>query len=410
MLALRCLKCGHEHPPKKGLYVCEKCGGKIEVVYDYGGISKKVTRKSLEKRDGGVWKYQELLPIAERKNIVSLGEGGTPVIRAENIGKEIGLKTLYLKDETRNPTSSFKDRMMSVGVSKAVEFGAKVVVTASSGNAAVALAAYAAKAGLKCYAFVPAKAPESKVAQISMHGAKVVKVLGKEKGDPTYELMLAGWKKFGWSPLPSAGAFNPYHWEGAKTISYEVCEQLKWKVPDWVVITVGAGTLLSGCAKGYFEFEQMGLVEKVPKIVAVQATGCAPIAKAVRENIPVEKIETWPNPQTIAGGLVDPFPWDADTALNAIRKSGGTAIAVTDDEILEAEKKLARREGVFAEPSGAAGLAGLEKLVAEGIIDKSDIVVLQVTGGGLKDTKTALKISDKPIVISPDVKSIERLL
>lgn len=409
-MLLRCLKCGQEHRPRKGLYVCGECGGKLEVLYDYDSVSGKLTRKALGRRGNGVWKYSELLPVVDLKKSVSLGEGGTPLLKAENLGKEIGLRNLYLKDETRNPTASFKDRMMSVGVSKAVEFGARVVVTASSGNAAVALAAYAAKAGLRCYAFVPAKAPESKVAQISMHGAKVVKVLGKEKGDPTYELMIAGWKKFGWCPLPSAGAFNPYHWEGAKTISYEVCEQLGWKVPDWVVISVGAGTLLSGCAKGYSEFERMGLVRGMPKIVAVQAEGCAPIVKAFKGNIAADKIETWPRPRTVAGGLIDPFPWDADTALPAIKNSGGTAVAVSDRKILEAEKGLAQSEGVFAEPSGAAGIAGLRDLVDGGKIDSSDIVVVEITGGGLKDTKTALKLSEKPRVVKPDLRSLERFV
>jgi threonine synthase len=216
----------------KNLYVCGECEGKLEIVYDYEMISKRITRKELVKRINGVWKYFELLPIEDRQNIVSLGEGGTPLLRAENLGERLGLKYLYLKDETRNPTGSFKDRAMTVGVSKAREFGARTVVTASSGNAAVALAAYAAKAGIGCYAFVPARVPKSKLAQILIHGAKVMRVRDKAKGDPTYERMLASWKRFDWHPIPSAGAFNPYHWEGTKTMSYEVCEQLGWEVPD----------------------------------------------------------------------------------------------------------------------------------------------------------------------------------
>jgi threonine synthase len=404
------LKCGREHEPRKNLYVCEKCEGKLEIVYDYEKISKVITRKELGKRANGVWKYFELLPVGDRKNIVSLGEGGTPLLKAKNLGEELGLKHLYLKDETRNPTGSFKDRAMTVGVSKAREFGAKAVVTASSGNAAVALAAYAAKAGIGCYAFVPARVPKSKLAQILIHGTEVVRVRGRAKGDPTYERMLASWRRFSWHPIPSAGTFNPYHWEGTKTMSYEICEQLRWEAPDWVIVPTGAGTLLSGNAKGYHEFKQLGLIERIPKICAVQAKGCAPLVKAFEKDTPFEKIETWPAPKTLAGGLVDPFPWDADTALPAIRRSGGTAIAVNDGEILKAEVSLAKYEGVFAEPSGAASLAGLRQLLEEGTIDLSDVVVVEITGGGLKDPETALKLFEKPQVVEPKLNRLEKFL
>lgn len=401
----RCLRCGRILRPEKNLYVCTSCGGKIESTYDYERVD--LSKKVLERRPPGVWKYQELLPA--RKN-ASLGEGGTPLLRARKLGEEVGLKNLYLKDETRNPTGSFKDRMMTVGVSKAMEFGATAVVTASSGNAAISLAAYAANVGLKCYAFVPPSTPESKIAQLSMHGAKVVKVRGKKKGDPTYEMMIQGWKKYGWHPIPSASAFNPYHWEGIKSISYEICEALGWSAPDWVVVPTGAGTLLSGTAKGFFEFQRLGLVKNLPRIACVQAAGCAPIVKAFREKTPPEKIKTWSNPKTIAGGLIDPFPWDADTALPALEKTDGVAVAVSDKKILEAEKALAKREGIFAEPSGAAGIAGLRDLVEEGTIGKSDVVVVEITGGGLKDIKTAVKISEPPLTIGANLRELERVL
>lgn len=392
---------------KPSLYVCESCNGKLEILYEFKRV--KISRKKLERRRGGVWKYRELLPVRERQ-IITLGEGCTPLIKARRLGDEIGLKNLYLKDETRNPTNSFKDRLMTVGISKALEFGAKAVVTASSGNAAVSLAAYAAKGGLDCYTFVPEKVSESKVAQISIHGAKVVKVKSGLEGDPTYRLMVESWKRFGWHPIPSAGAFNPYHWEGIKTLSYEVCEQLEWRPPDWLIVPTGAGTLLSGSGKGFFEFRELGMVKEVPRIVAVQAKGCAPIVRAFQKKIPYEKIETWPNPKTVAGGLIDPFPWDADTALEAIKRSGGTAVAVSDREILLAEKMLAQTEGVFAEPSGAAGVAGLKKMIEDGAVDASDVVVVEITGGGLKDIKTALKISKRPKEASSDFNSLMRTL
>ncbi len=404
------MRCGRKHAPTRALYTCKKCGGKLEILYDYDAIADKVGKREFAKRRAGVWKYFELLPLASKKNIVTLDEGGMPLLEAKNLARELKMKRLLIKDETKNPTASFKDRPMSVGVSKAVEFGARKVVTASSGNAAIALAAYAAKAGIECHAFVPAGASMSKLAQLSIYGAHVVKVAREGVGDPTYKLMRAAWERFGWHPIPSCGAFNPYQPEGSKTISYEICEQLGWKAPDWVVVPVGAGTLLSGNAKGYVEFERLGLIKRVPRLAAIQAEGCAPLVKAFKEGTPPHEIPTCQNPKTVAGGLVDPYPWDADTAIPAVKRSKGTAEAVSDAEILEAEKLLARCEGIFAEPSGAAGLAGLRKLLDAGAIDHSDAVVVEVTGGGLKDVKIAMELAEEPPVIEPQIKQIERFL
>lgn len=407
---LRCLKCGRRHQPAKGLYVCEKCGGKLEIFYDYDAIGNKVDKEALAGRPLGIWKYSEFLPITNKKNVVTLGEGGTPLLEAKNLARKLGMKHLWIKDETRNPTSSFKDRPMSVGISKAVEFGAKVVVTASSGNAAIALAAYSAKAGIECYAFVPADVPSSKLAQLSIYGAQVVRAKPNGIGDPSYKLMRMAHERYGWHPVPSCGAFNPYHPEGSKTMSYEICEQLGWRVPDWVVVPVGAGTLLSGNAKGYSEFKQLGFINGLPRLAAIQAEGCAPLVKAFKKGTSPYKIPTWKNPQTVAGGLVDPYPWDADTAIPAIRISKGAAEAVSDEEILAAEKLLAETEGIFAEPSGAAGLAGLRKLLNMGSVDRSDVVVLEVTGGGLKDQKTAAQLVKEPPTIEPELKQLEMLV
>ncbi|MCS7132007.1 MAG: pyridoxal-phosphate dependent enzyme, partial [Hadesarchaea archaeon] len=232
----------------------------------------------------------------------------------------------------------------------------------------------------------------------------------KGVGDPAYKLMQIAWKRYGWHPIPSCGAFNPYQPEGSKTMSYEILEQLGWRVPDWVLIPTGAGTLLSGNAKGYFEFEQLGLIDRVPRLVAVQADGCAPLVKGFREGTPPYEIQTWPKPRTIAGGLVDPYPWDADTAIPAIKRSGGSAETVTDEEILEAGRLLAKLEGIFAEPSGAAGLAGLRKMLDSGIIDPSDLVVVEVTGSGLKDVKAAARIVSRVPTIKPELGQLQKLL
>jgi len=408
--ALKCLRCGKEYVPEKNLYVCKKCGGKLEILYDYDAIADKVDKKVLVSRQPGVWKYLELLPLVDKKNIVTLGEGGTPLLEAKNLARELRMKHLWLKDETRNPTASFKDRPMTVGVSKAREFGAKAVVVASSGNAAIAVAAYSAKAGIDCYAFVPAEAPAAKVAQLSMYGAHVIRAKAKGKGDPCYKLMQMAWQCYGWVPLPSCGAFNPYQPEGSKTMSYEIVEQLGWHVPDWVIVPTGAGTLLSGNAKGYFEFEQLGFIKSVPHIVAIQAKGSAPLVKGFKEGTPPHEIPTWPNPNTIAGGLIDPYPWDADTAIPAIKRSKGTAEVVSDAQILEAEKLLAKHEGIFAEPSGAAGLAGLRKLLDAGTIERSDVVVVEVTGSGLKDTKAVMQLVKEPPTIEPELGQLEHLI
>lgn len=408
--ALKCLKCGQEHQPTEKLYVCKKCGGKLEILYDYDKIAERVAKRELEGRPAGVWKYQEFLPIAKGKNIVTLGEGGTPLLEAKNLARELRVKQLWLKDETRNPTSSFKDRPMSVGISKAIEFGAETVVTASSGNAATALAAYSAKVGVKCYAFVPAETSAAKLSQLSIYGARVIRAKAKGVGDPTYRLMQMAHERYGWHPVPSCGRFNPYQPEGSKTISYEICEQLGWEAPDWVMVPVGAGTLLSGNAKGYFELEQLGFIDNSPRLAGIQAEGCAPLAKGFKDGIDPYKISTWENPQTVAGGLIDPYPWDADTAIPAIERSKGTAEAVSDEEILNAEKMLARLEGVFAEPSGATGLAGLIKLLDAGVVDRSDRVVVEVTGGGLKDQKSAAGLVEEPPTIEPEPRQLERIL
>ncbi len=408
--ALKCLKCKREYQPTEKIYVCKECSGKLDIQYDYDQIAEHITSKELEGRPVGVWKYQEFLPIADIKNIVTLGEGGTPLLEAKNLARELGVKQLWLKDETQNPTSSFKDRPMSVGISKAVEFGAETVVTASSGNAATALAAYSAKVGIKCYAFVPTETSAAKLAQLSIYGAHVIKARPKGVGDPTYKLMQMAYERYGWHPIPSCGRFNPYQPEGSKTISYEICEQLGWEVPDWVMVPVGAGTLLTGNAKGYFEFEQLGLIDSLPRLAGIQAEGCAPLVKAFKNDLDPYKIPTWENPQTIAGGLIDPYPWDADTAIPAIKRSNGTAEMVSDEEILNAEKMLARLEGIFAEPSGAAGLAGLIKLLDVGVIDRSDSIVVEVTGGGLKDQKTATKLIEEPPTIEPEPEQLERFL
>jgi len=409
---LRCSRCGSEYRLEDGKVICDRDDlGRLDIYYDYEAISRTLTKEALEKRRGGVWRYFELLPVSRRSSIVSLGEGGTPMIRSERLSRHLGLKNLYLKDETRNPTASFKDRSMTVGVSKAVELGVKKTCTASSGNAAAALAAYSAKAGLECYAFVLEEASIGKISQLQLYGAKVFRVRRVEEGvDPTVQLLRLVVKNYGWYPCPSFGPFNPYQVEGPKTISYEIVEQLGWRIPDWILIPTGSSCLLAGIWKGLRDYYELGWIDHLPRLAAIQSTGNAPFVRAFKEGMDPMNIEPWRNPRTVASGLMDPYPWDGDAGLIALKETDGVAEAVPDDLILEAQKLLASMEGVFAEPSGAAGLAGAMKLLEDGVIDPSDEVVVLVTGSGLKDPDIVKSMFAEPPMIGPSLEEFRRML
>jgi len=406
---IKCARCGTEYSMEQKLCMCsKKDGGRLDIYYDYKALAENVNRENLAKRPLSVWKYFEFLPVVDKKNIVTLITGGTPLIKASRLAEKIGLKKVFLKDETRNPTGSFKDRSMTVGVSKAVEFGVQATVTASSGNAAAALAAHSAKAGLKCYAFVLESAPEMKLAQIRLYGAKVIRVKAVEEGrDPTVHMLLMVVEKYGWYPCPSFGPFNPYQVEGPKTITYELVEQLNWQTPDWVMVPTGSGCLLTGLWKGYKDFLTMDFIDSMSKLVAIQPEGCSPLVKAFKQNKGPFEIEPWGRPSTIAGGLSDVFPWDGDAALTAIRETGGTAEAVSDKEILYAQRLLASTEGIFAEPTGVASLAGLLKLVNNGTIKEDETVVVLITGSGLKDPEAAIRQTGSAPTIGPYLAEFE---
>jgi len=376
--------------------------GRLDIYYDYEKISETLTRGILEKRSFNMWRYIELLPVPSRDYIVSLGEGGTPLLKAVRLGEKIGLRNLYLKDETRNPTGSFKDRAMSVSVSMARYFNYEKAVIASSGNAAASLAAYGARAGIEVYALVPHFASTSKISQLLMYGARVVKIRWLEAEDPTVKMMRILYEKYGFYPSPSFGVFNPYQVEGPKTISMEIIEQLQWQTPDQVFVPTGAASLLTGVYKGFRDLIELGFIDKYPKLVAVQPEGNHPLVRAWRERADPFNIRPWEKPpETIATGLEDTYPWDGDMGLRALYNTGGYGVVVSDEEIVKAMKLLAGLEGIFAEPSGAAGLAGLVKAVEEKLIDRDEVVVVLVTGHGLKDIDTAMKITGEPPVISP---------
>jgi len=404
---LRCSKCGRIYSLDEKPVMCSNWDlGRLDIFYDYERVKDAVKPADLEKRPFNMWRYFELLPVPDAKYVVTLGEGGTPLLKAERLGERLGLKNLYLKDETRNPTGSFKDRGMSVSISMAKYFGFKVAVTASSGNAAAALAAYAAKAGIETVAFVPHFAAQGKIAQLLMYGAKVFRVKWLEAKDPTVEMLISVVREYGFYPSPSFGPFNPYQVEGPKTISYEIVEQLKMQIPDQVFVPTGAASLLTGIYRGFVDWLELGWISDVPKLVAVQPEGNYPFVRAWMRRKPPrpEEIEPWEKPpETIATGLEDTYPWDGDYGLRALYETGGYGVVVSDSLIVEAMKLLAKYEGVFAEPSGAAGLAGLLKALEDGLVDRSETIVVLVTGHGLKDPEIVTKIAGETPLINPDL-------
>ncbi len=410
---LKCPKCNTEYDISKYPLLCTtpNCNARIDVFYNYSNLQEALSKKILTNRPLSVWSYFELLPVSNRKNIVSLGEGGTPLLRSERLSKVLGVRELYIKDETRNPTWSFKDRPMTVGVSKAKEKGSDTLASASSGNAAAALAAYCARAGFTCFCFVPDIAPMGKIAQLILYGAKVVRLRGLHKGDdPTVTLLREACATYGWTPCPSFGPFNPYQAEGPKTLAYEIIQQLDWTVPDVAYVQVGAGGLLGGQWRGFTDFLTLDLVKQHPRMVAVQATGCPPLVRAFETNQDLFKITPYESPKSVAEGLCDPFPWDGDLALTAIRESKGTAIAVSDELILKAQDLLAKYEGIFAEPTGVTGLAGLIDQLESGAQDPSETILIEATGGGLKDQDIVIERLSAPPVIDPDLVQLQAAL
>ncbi len=337
-------------------------------------------RPSWDRRQLSVWKYKEILPIEKEESIVSLAEGGTGLHRCKRLGRKLGLRKIYVKNEGENPTGSFKDRGMTVAISKAKELGKKKVLCASTGNTAASLAAYSARAGMECIVLVPkGKVAGGKMLQVAMHGAKIIQVKGDFDQALETALVLAERKR----ELYLMNSVNPYRLEGQKTLAFEITDQLDSKTPDIVILPVGNGGNISAAWKGFTEFQQLSITKTRPRMIGIQAEKAAPIAKAVkrREN----KILPVHNPQTIATAIRIGSPVNWPKVLKAIKESKGTAETVTDTEILEAQRELATLEGIFVEPASAASIAGLKKLRANRMVDASETIVCVTTGHGLKD-------------------------
>src|SRR2546425_2269168 len=376
---LECALCGLKHEARRLLNLCTQCGKPLLVRYDLKQAARTLTKESLPARRADLWRYQEVLPVEHNENIVSLGEGWTPLLHAKRLGRQLGLTELYIKDESQNPTQSFKARGMAAAVSMAKELGAKKLAVPSAGNAAGALAAYAARAGLEAHIFMPKDTPRANVIECEQTGSHVTLMdglitdCGAEVGR---RKEAEGW--FDVSTLK-----EPYRIEGKKTMGYELGEQFDWKLPDIIIYPTGGGTGLIGIWTAFDEMEQMGWIgAKRPRMVTVQASGCAPIVRAFEEG--KRFADEFPDAQTTASGLRVPKAIGDFLILDALRASGGTAVAVTDEELIDATKEIGSAEGIFCAPEGAACLPALRKLMNDGSVKSDERVVLFNTGSGVK--------------------------
>lgn len=380
---LECARCGKQFAPGKAYNICP-CGSPLLVRYDLVRAAQTLTRERLTSRPPNLWRYREVLPVSQESSIVCLGEGFTPLIHARRLGAKLGLPNLYLKDESFNPTGSFKARGMALAVSMARELGIKKLAVPSAGNAAGAMAAYAAAAGMEAAIFMPEDTPIANRLECSLLGAKVELVPGsiKDCGRVMRErLAPSASSDGGWFDVSTLR--EPYRLEGKKTMAYEVVEQLSGSVPDAMIYPTGGGTGLIGMWKAFDEMEKLGWIgARRPRMFAVQATGCAPMVRAFASH--AERAEEWLNPETLASGLRVPSAIGDFLILRAVRESRGVALAVEDRAMLEAVRELAESEGIVTAPEGGATLAALKRLTADGLLSGYETIVLFLTATGYK--------------------------
>lgn len=398
---LECRECKKEYEPTFK-YICDECFGPLDVKYDFPSLSKD----TFQNREKTYWRYFELLPIQEKSNIVSIDAGMTPLTRAEKLGKALGLENLYIKNDSVNPTFSFKDRPAGIAVSKAKEFHLSAVGCASTGNLASATAAHAAKGGFPCHVFAPSDIELAKIAQALSYGANFIAVDGTYDDANRIAAQIGDSKGIGIVNIN----MRSYYVEGSKTLAYEVAEQLGWQVPDQLIVPVGSGAMLNAICKGFEELQQVSLLDDVSKMhmIAAQPHGCAPIVDAFKKHsndvVPVE------NPDTIAKSLAIGDPGDGRYVLKRLKQYNGFAEESNNKEILDAILLLAKTEGIFTEPAGGVSVAVLKKMVDEGKIDKNDTTICYVTGNGLKATEAIMEVLTKPQVMQADVSKISAVV
>lgn len=401
---LACVQCGAAYPAVPAAATCPACGiaGILDVVYDYDAIAARWKREEAERSpDPSLWRFSPLLPVDPATPRPPLRTGGTPLLPAPRLAAALGVREVWLKDDGRNPTGSLKDRASAVGVAKAVEAGARVMACASTGNAAASLAGHCAAAGLHPVIFVPRTAARGKIAQLLMFGATVFRVLGSYQ--EAYQLCQEAVARYGWYNRNCA--VNPYLIEGKKTAGLEVAEQLGWDAPDWLAVAVGDGCTIAGLYKGFTDLCRLGWIDRLPRLLAVQAEGSQGIHRYWQTGVLAPAGE-----ETIAGGIAVGLPRNAAKAARAVTGSGGTFAIVSDAEIREAMHFLGRHGGVFAEPAAAAAIAGLRQAAARGIVGPGDRVVAVVTGNGLKDVETAMAAAGEPVPVAPDPGALAALL
>ena len=401
--SLICRECKKEYKPQFR-YICEDCFGPLDVNYIYPtNIKRELFESRTEKT---YWRYFELLPIKDKNNIVSINSGFTPLQKSTNLSTDLRLKSLYIKNDSVNPTFSFKDRPAGVAVSRAKEINLKAVGCASTGNLASATAAHAAVARLPCYIFAPADLEPVKISQALAYGAEFVAVDGTYDDANRVASVIGDSKGIGIVNIN----MRPYYVEGSKTLAYEVAEQLNWQVPDYLVIPVGSGAMLNAICKGFEELCEIGLVNDVSnlKIIAAQPHGCSPIVDAFKSNsneiFPVEK------PNTIAKSLAIGDPGDGIYVLKRLKQYHGIAESATNQEIMNGILKLSKTEGIFTEPAGGVSVAVLQKLVENGKIDRDANIVCYVTGNGLKSTEAIVGMLPKPSTVKPDVQMVSTII
>ncbi|MDP6549346.1 MAG: threonine synthase [Dehalococcoidia bacterium] len=376
---LECTQCGKTYPAGALSTVSPCCTKVLYARYDLPKLAREVDRDAIERRPGGMWRFAELLPVEDPRNVVTLGEGGTPLLEAANLGKRLGLSRLFIKEEGLNPTGTFKARGISAAVSRAGELGATGFTMPSAGNAAGAAAAYCARGGLGLKVFMPRDVPDANKKECVLTGSEMNLVDG-HIGDAGRQAVAVA-KEQGLFDLSTLK--EPYRAEGKKTMGLEIAMQLGWKLPDAIVYPTGGGTGIIGIHKGFQELVELGWVEgRLPKFIAVQATGCQPIVKAFLEGKP--NSEPWSNATTLADGLRVPGPFADYLILQAIRETGGAALAVEDQEMVDAMRELASAEGVVACPEGAATLVGLKRLAHDGFLQSDETIIMLNTGSGYK--------------------------
>ncbi len=399
----RCLHCGREFDPAGGSMTCPDCGGNLDLVWNADAVNRLTSPEELDRSpEMSLWRYRHLLPLHGDVDRLPIQVGGTPLHDGGPLGERLGMARLRLKDDTGNPTASFKDRASIVAALHAKEIGIDRVACASTGNAAASLAGITAALGMKCIIFVPENAPHPKLTQILICGAEIIRIKGSY--DDAFELCEKSAERFGW--YSRSTGVNPYTVEGKKTAAFEIAQSLGWRSPDRVVVPTGDGNILGGIGKGFLQLKELGWIDRVPRLLAVQAEGASPLVKAHKTGTRMVPVEA----ATVADSISVGYPRDAARALGVLRATGGDAIAVSDEAILSAVQSLARERGLFAEPSAAAALAGLEKGLDQGIIDRDEEVVLLITGHGLKDVGTASTLIDVPEPIEADLDAVTHRL